>query len=101
MSFATYFEWEVRPGGEAAFTAAWEAATRLLADHGSHGSALFRTEDGHFAALARWPDRATRDAGFASTDFPDAARRMADEVIRTVHRIDLEGVSDLWTWGEG
>ena len=98
MSFATYFEWEIREGGEAAFTAAWEVATRVLLTHGSHGSALFRTDAGNFAALARWPDRATRDAGFAEATFPGEATAMGREIVRTTHRIDLEGVSDLWTW---
>ena len=97
MSLATYFEWEIKLGGEEASVAAWAAATRHLLDHGSNGSALFRTDAGNFAAVARWPDRATRDAGFATASFPDTANGMSAQIIRTVHRIDLEGVLDLWT----
>jgi len=96
MSFATYFEWAIRPGGESAFAEAWEAATRHLLAHGSHGSALFRTDAGTFAALARWPDRATRDTGFAHAAFPDDALGMRHEIVRLIHRIDLEGILDLW-----
>ena len=96
MSFATYFEWEIRQGWEAAFTAAWEVATRVLLTRDSHGSALFRTDAGNFAALARWPDRATRDAAFAEATFPSEAMSMGREIVRTIHRIDLEGIFDLW-----
>ncbi len=97
MSFATYFEWEVKAGAEEAFVAAWEAATRHLLGHGSNGSALFRTGDGHFAALARWPSRASRDSAFNAAAFPAEAAPMAEAIERTVHRIDLEGERDLWT----
>lgn len=96
MSFATYFEWEIKLGGEEAFVAAWAATTRHLLDHNSNGSALFRTDAGNFAAVARWPDRATRDSGFTAANFPDTATGMSAQIIRTVHRIDLEGILDLW-----
>ena len=98
MSFATYFEWEIKAGAETAFADAWEAATRHLLDHGSSGSALFRTDDGHFAAFARWPSRTARDSAFSAAIFPASAAAMSESVERMVHRIDLEGERDLWAW---
>lgn len=98
MSFATYFEWDIRPEGEDAFKKAWEDVTQRLLHHGSNGSALFRTDEGHFAALARWPSQEARDRGFAAADLESEGAAMAQQIVQTIHRIDLEGVSDLWTW---
>jgi hypothetical protein len=56
---ATFFEWRIEPDAEAEFRAAWGQVTKRLAARGSHGSTLFRRSEGHYCALARWPDAAT------------------------------------------
>ena len=95
--FATFFEWRIRDGAERQFEQAWADATGILKTHGSMGSALFRNDEGHFCAFARWPDRATRDAAFAAAKLDESGAAMRDAVTDTVHRIDLEQVRNLWT----
>jgi hypothetical protein len=94
--FATYFEWTVRPGCEDEFLEIWHQGTLLLRSEGSLGSALFKGEDGHFRAIARWPDRLTRDAAFARTAEADVFVRMRACVESTVHRDDIAEVDNLW-----
>ena len=95
--FATFFEWRIRDGAEEQFEQAWAEATAILKSHGSMGSALFRNDGGHFCAIARWPDRATRDAAFAAADLAASGAAMRGAVADTVHCIDLEEVRNLWT----
>lgn len=93
---ATFFEWAVRPGREEEFVRAWNEGTALLLEEGSLGSALFRGVDGRFNALARWPDRETRDAAFARTADHPAFATLRDCVSETLRRDDTDEVSNLW-----
>ncbi|WP_265570951.1 antibiotic biosynthesis monooxygenase [Sphingomicrobium nitratireducens] len=94
---ATFFEWKVDPDKEDQFRENWAAVTKRLHARGSKGSTLFRKEDGHFCAVALWPDKATRDAAFAMDETPQAdTLAMREAVIDTIHRIDMDEIDNLW-----
>ena len=96
--FVAIYRWRVRPEREADFVAAWERVTRAIhASCGSGGSALFRDDDGTFVAVARWPDRETRDRCEASGADDLAIMRACIEESFPERR--LECVSDLWDDG--
>ena len=61
---------------------------------GSGGSALFRADDGTYVAIARWPDRETRDRCAVSD--PDAAAAMRDCIETRFPEERLTAVEDLW-----
>jgi hypothetical protein len=92
----TFFEWIVGEGRQAEFREIWHEGTELLLREGSLGSALFIGDDGHFRALARWPDRATRDAAFARTADAPVFVRMRDCVEATLRREDADELDNLW-----
>ena len=96
LSFATFFQWTVHSGRDAEFVEIWNEGTALLVAEGSLGSALFRGQDGRFSALARWPDRATRDAGFARVADHEVFVRMRECVSETNRCDDTDEVSNLW-----
>ena len=95
--FATFFEWQILDGREAEFEEAWASVTRRLQARGSNGSSLFRTEAGNYCAFALWPDRATRDAAFAMDEIlPDDSAAMRACIGRTIHRMDMDRLANLW-----
>jgi hypothetical protein len=94
--FATYFEWKIRAGHEDEFLSIWHEGTTLLLGEGSLGSALFKGDDGRFRALARWPDRATRDAASARVFDAPVFARMRGVVEEAVHCNDMIEVDNLW-----
>lgn len=89
-----FFQWRLRPGLESQFQDAWAEVTRDLLAQGSHGSALFDGPDGTVCALARWPDRATRQAATARDD--DARRRMHEAIAETLQTLPLDERLNLW-----
>lgn len=93
---ATFFEWRIEPEREAAFHAAWAEVTHRLQAHGSRGSTLFRKDSGHYCALARWPDAATRDAAFALEAESAASKCLRATLATTLQQIDLDEVDNLW-----
>ena len=93
---ATFFEWRVQPAREEQFREAWAEVTRGLHARGSRGSTLFRKSDGNFCALARWPDRETRDAAFTAEAGGDASLRLREAVGETIQRFDLDELTNLW-----
>ena len=95
---ATFFEWRVEPGREEHFRQSWAEVTRRLHAHGSKGSTLFQSADGNFCALARWPDRVTRDAAFAAETGNDASVRLRDLIGETIQRFDLDELDNLWLY---
>ncbi len=96
--FATFFQWTIQPGREDEFVQIWNKGTALLLDEGSLGSALFRSQDGQFSALARWPDQATRDAAFERVRDHVIFVRMRECVDETIRWDDTTEVSNLWRW---
>jgi heme-degrading monooxygenase HmoA len=67
--FVAAYWWDVHPGKEAQFRAAWRRGTELIRQlYGSHGSRLHREEreDGRirYVGVAEWPDRATWQRAF-------------------------------------
>lgn len=93
---ATLFRWRVVAGKEQKFEAAWASATVALKAHGSAGSALFVDDQGNYCALARWPDRATRDRAFAADPAPAKAAALRECVAETIERTDMDERENLW-----
>lgn len=93
----TLFHWRLHPGARDRFVGHWAAVTELLKPHGSLGSALFEQPDGTLRAIARWPDRATRDAAFAADPAPEDSAAMRACIAQTIERVDLDAVRILWT----
>ena len=94
---ATFFQWRLHSGREADFSAAWSAVTQELRARGSLGSALFLGPGSTHCALARWPDRATRDSVFARgpvETYSDAMRACIDTTLQT---FDLDEVANFWS----
>lgn len=109
--FVAAYWWDVRPGKEEQFRAAWRRGTELIrATYGSLGSRLHREarEDGaiRYIGVAEWPDRATWqrafDAKMAYDDpetrraFVEAIHGWADEPL-----LLMEVTDDLLDRGEG
>ncbi len=94
--FATFFQWTIHAGREEDFLQIWNEGTELLLRHGSLGSALFKGTDGKYSALARWPDRETRDAAFDAVRDADVFTRMRECVAETNRWDDVEQLSNLW-----
>jgi len=82
-NFVAAYWWDVHPGKEEQFRAAWRRGTELIrAIYGSHGSRLHREEraDGRvrFIGIAEWPDRATWQRAFdAKMAYDEPATREA------------------------
>lgn len=81
--FVAAYWWEVHPGKEEQFRAAWRRGTELIrAKYGSLGSRLHREvrSDGkiRFIGVAEWPDRATWQHAFdARMVYDEPATRAA------------------------
>jgi hypothetical protein len=77
--FVAAYWWEVHPGKEEQFRAAWRRGTELItARYGSFGSRLHQAEGGRFIGIAEWPDRATWQAAFdAKMEYDEPATRAA------------------------
>jgi heme-degrading monooxygenase HmoA len=77
--FVAVYWWQVHPGKEEQFRAAWRRGTELItARYGSLGSRLHRSEDGRFIGIAEWPDRAAWQTAFeAKMAYDEPATRTA------------------------
>lgn len=81
--FVAAYRWEVHPGKEEQFRAAWRRGTELIREkYGSFGSRLHRedSEGGNprFVGVAEWPDRATWQRAFdARMAYDEPATRQA------------------------
>ena len=86
--FVAAYWWEVRPGREVQFRAAWRRGTELIREaYGSLGSRLHREarEDGkiRYIGVAEWPDRATWQCAFDAKmayDDPDTRRAFVEAI---------------------
>ncbi len=96
---ATFFRWRIVSGKEREFETAWAAVTSALKRHGSAGSALFVDDQGHYCALARWPDRAMRDRAFLADPAPSESAILRDCVAETMERTDMDQRANLWDLG--
>lgn len=94
--FATYFSWTVKPSKDAEFRALWSAGTKALQLEGSLGSALFKGQDGSYSAVARWPDRETRDRAFAKGVRRDIFDPFRACILETISWDDVDRIEDLW-----
>ena len=92
----TFFRWQVDANNRLEFKSAWADLTEALKAQGSLGSALFQGSDGSFCALARWPDKKTRDAAFDALAGHPSAHVMKTLFAESVDRLDLDLLDDRW-----
>jgi quinol monooxygenase YgiN len=95
--FCVIYRWQLKPGREDDFLAAWERLTRAIRDdRDGLGSRLHRAENGLWVAYAQWPDRATWEAAQErESPDPDATAAMAETVAERDEPLLLEAVADL------
>jgi heme-degrading monooxygenase HmoA len=94
--FVVIYCWRLKPGREDEFIRQWSLGTsRIREQCGSGGSALFRSDDGTYVAVARWPDREARDRCVVDDNSHLAAMRdcLAEECFEEQR---LTTVADLW-----
>jgi heme-degrading monooxygenase HmoA len=96
--FVALYRWRLKPSEDENFRRGWQRVTELARERcGSLGSALFRSADGTWVAIARWPSRSARDACFAKGVLDEeAARLMREAVEERLPDLELESVLDLW-----
>jgi hypothetical protein len=94
--FAIYFKWQVKEGFEQQFERLWSAGTQALRDEGSLGSALFSGGAGQYHALARWPDRETRDRVLTADFRPDIFRPFAECIEHMLAREEMDLIESQW-----
>jgi heme-degrading monooxygenase HmoA len=81
--FVAAYWWDVRPGKEEQFRAAWRRGTELIREvYGSLGSRLHREvrddDKIRYVGIAEWPDRETWQKAFdAKMAYDDPATRQA------------------------
>ncbi len=72
------YRWKIAEADLPRFRECWAGATDELRDFGAMGSLLAKDSDGDYWAIARWPDRVTRDKAeetyIDSADWPPALR---------------------------
>ena len=96
--FVVVYRWRLRPGHEAQFTRDWRDITILAREkYGSFGSSLFEAHDGSYVAIARWPDRETRERWIARRGVDTASRaRMNAAIEQDYPPLELDTLHDLW-----
>jgi len=97
--FVAIYRWRLKPGAEAHFEQGWRRITLIARERcGSFGSSLFREPaTGHLVAIACWPDRAARDACFASGSLdPLATQAMRESVAEAFPDRELALISAEW-----
>ncbi len=94
--YAVLLRWRLKPGRYDDFVEAWEAVTLAMLAEDSLGSSLFEGADGIVYALARWPDKATREHAYADHAVTVARAAMADAIEETLPSLDLTERVNLW-----
>ena len=95
--FVAVYRWRLKAGHEDEFAQSWQRVTEaILRDCGSHGSALFRGDDGTYSAIAIWPDRETRER--CSPAVETELARMTDCIEERFPEERLEMLSNLWAF---
>ena len=96
--FVVVYRWRLRPEREAQFIRDWRDITVAAREkYGSWGSSLFEAHDGSYVAIARWPDRETRERWVARKDHDTAARaRMNAAIEQDFPPLELDTIADLW-----
>lgn len=103
--FVAAYRWEIHPGKEQQFRAAWRRGTELIREiYGSLGSRLHQEDraDGgtSFVGIAEWPDRATWQRAFDAKmvyDEPETRAAFVDAIAHAPREplLLLEVVDDL------
>ncbi|GAC1657445.1 MAG: hypothetical protein NVS4B3_23980 [Gemmatimonadaceae bacterium] len=94
--FIAIYRWRLKRGREHEFEQAWARMTTLIRQEcGSGGSALFRSDDGTYVAIARWPDRESRDRCVAADEA--ALTSMRDCIEYRLEEERLTAVNVLWS----
>ena len=95
--YCVIYRWELVPGKEDQFIAAWEVMTKEIREHaGGLGSRLHKSDDGTWVAYAQWPSRDAWEAAEVATEAArEAAQQMADAVEEKKEPILLDPIADL------
>lgn len=96
--FSVIYTFEVRPGQEEKFVAAWSQLTKLIKEYaGSGGSRLHRDSSGTFIAYAQWPDRSTWEESMSKLPSEAAVIResMRATCLSIGTQFELDTVVDL------
>jgi heme-degrading monooxygenase HmoA len=102
--FAVIYRFEVRPGREEEFRAAWRAVTEALeTQRGSLGARLHRAPDGAWISYAQWPSREHHaHVGDPLPSTAEAARaRLRDCCARIETLQELEVMEDMMGGSSG
>jgi heme-degrading monooxygenase HmoA len=96
--FVVVYRWRLKPEQEAQFTRDWREVTLLAREkYGSGGSSLFKAHDDSFVAIARWPDRETRQRFLDRRGIDTATReRMNAAIEQDFPPLELDTLHDLW-----
>jgi heme-degrading monooxygenase HmoA len=94
---AIIYQWRIKQGLRDQFDTAWSEVTAALKLQGALGSALFEADDGTVFAIARWPDRETRQAAAAKRGAADAFARMIDAIEEELQEHVIEERLNFWT----
>ncbi|HEY8586228.1 MAG TPA: antibiotic biosynthesis monooxygenase [Rhodanobacter sp.] len=98
--FVAIYRWRLHPEREQDFVANWRRITLDGLAGGSGGSSLFRSAQGLWVAIARWPSRDARDQFFGKLDSgagdPELSARAHLAVIERLPEEELDGVLDCW-----
>jgi hypothetical protein len=97
--FVVVYRWRLKPGCEDQFARDWRDITLVAREKfGSGGSSLFAAHDGSYVAIARWPDRESRERFTARKDtLTSAARaRMNAAIEQDFPPLELDTLQDLW-----
>lgn len=96
--FAVIYSFEVVPGKEKQFIAAWEEMTELIKEYeGGLGSSLHKEDVGKYIAYAQWPNQEQWEK--SGNNLPQADEevraRMRESCveIKTIHTMEV--VNDL------
>lgn len=97
--FVAIYRMRLAPGSEDQYAKDWAEATQVAIDrYGSGGSALFKGDDGVWTAIARWPDRESRQRFFNRPGIdPEQRARQQAAIIERLPTLELESVIDMWT----
>lgn len=94
--FAIIYRWQLKPGTEDKFRAAWKQGTKDIEElFGSGGSRLHRVSDGSWLAYARWPNEQVWNEAFRDGPPSAAVAEIQKYIEKEVDQISLEITDDL------
>lgn len=94
--FAVIYRWQLKPGTEDQFRAAWRQGTKDIEElFETGGSRLHRASDGSWLAYARWPNKQARNKAFRDGPPSAAVAEIQKYIEKEIDQISLEITDDL------